>query len=92
MMASFRQDYLALLESRVDTVCRLVAAEQVEPARVALLSLESSSAMLGVDELVVAARQLRAALGDGRHDALDPLVAQLVSEADAARARLDRSS
>ena len=58
----------------------------------ALLSLESSSAMLGVDGLVLAARELRAALGDERRDALDPLVAHLAVQADAARARLDSSS
>jgi hypothetical protein len=89
MMACFRQDYLALLAGRVDTILRLVAADQVEPARVALLSLESSSAMVGANELVVAVKRLRAALDEGGDADLGLLTAQLADEAGAARSRLD---
>jgi hypothetical protein len=88
MMACFRQDYLDLLDGRVTTIQRLVAADQVEPARVALLSLESSSAMVGADELVAAVRQLRTALDDGARDAIGPLTAALTGEASAVRSRL----
>ena len=88
MMACFRQDYLDLLEGRVATIRRLVAADQVEAARVALLSLESSSAMVGVDGLVVAVRQLRTALDGARGD-LGLLTAALDDEARVARTRLD---
>ena len=89
MMACFRQDYLDLLDGRVATIQRLVAADQVEPARVALLSLESSSAMVGADELVAAVRQLRTALDDGHRGDLSPLSAALTGEAAAVRSRLD---
>jgi hypothetical protein len=88
MMACFRQDYLDLLEGRVATIQRLVAADQVEPARVALLSLESSSAMVGAEELVVAVRRLRAALDDGAHGDPKLLTAALTGEAGTARSRL----
>ena len=87
-MACFRQDYLDLLEGRVATIRRLVAADQVEAARVALLSLESSSAMVGADGLVVAVRQLRTALDGARGD-LGLLTAALDDEARVARTRLD---
>ncbi len=83
MMAGFRRDYLGLLDDRVEKVRQLLAAGAVEPARVALLSLESSSAMVGADRLVVAVRKVRDALGDP--DALAPLLAELRTEADAAR-------
>jgi hypothetical protein len=89
MMACFRQDYLDLLEGRVATIQRLVAADQVEAARVALLSLESSSAMVGADGLVVAVRQLRTALDDGARGELGLLTAALDDEAGLARIRLD---
>jgi hypothetical protein len=88
MMACFRQDYLDLLEGRVATIQRLVGADQVEPARVALLSLESSSAMVGAEELVAAVRRLRAALDDGAHGDLKLLTAALAGEAGTARSRL----
>ena len=89
MMACFRQDYLDLLEGRVATIQRLVAADQVEAARVALLSLESSSAMVGADGLVVAVRELRTALDDGARGELGLLTAALDDEAGLARIRLD---
>ena len=89
MMACFRQDYLDLLESRVVTIQRLVAADQVEPARVALLSLESSSAMVGADELVGAVKQLRTALDHGAHAEFGVLSDSLAVEAGAVRSRLD---
>ena len=89
MMDSFRQDYLDLLASRVATIRRLVMADQVEPAQVALLSLESSSAMVGAEELVAAVKQLRAALSDRGSADLDPLLDQLDDAAGAARRRLE---
>jgi len=90
MMACFRQDYLDLLEGRVSTIERLVTARQVEPARVALLSLESSSAMVGADELARVAKRLRGALAEGPGSGLEPLMARLVTEADAVRSGIDR--
>ncbi len=81
MMACFRQDYLALLDDRVATIERLVAHREVEPARVALLSLESSSAMVGAGALTHAVHRLRTALDDPAPDVLEALTARLAREA-----------
>ncbi len=88
MMACFRQDYLDLLDGRVATIERLMAHGEVEPARVALLSLESSSAMVGAGELADAVRRLRAALDEPAPDDLEALTARLAQEAGATAGRL----
>jgi len=88
MMACFRQDYLDLLDGRVATIERLVTAHEVEPAHVALLSLESSSAMVGAGELAAAVRRLRTALDAAAPEELAPLTAQLVAEATEVARRL----
>ena len=88
MMARFRADYLDLLDGRVATITRLVAEREVEAAQVALLSLESSSAMVGAGELAAAGRQLRSALGTATPADLDALARQLVVEAGQAALRL----
>ena len=87
MMASFRQDYLDLLAGRVAKISGLLAAAETEPAVVALLSLESSSSMVGAHDLAAAGRRLRDALGTPEVD-LAPLTEQLTAEAAAVRDRL----
>ena len=89
MMACFREDYLALLDERVARITALVMTAQVEPAMVAALSLESSSAMVGARDLAAAVHRLRDALGTGV--VLDPLTAELAVEAEAARRALTSS-
>lgn len=88
MMARFRQDYLDLLDDRVTTIGRLVALTQVEPAQVALLSLESSSAMLGLTDLAHAVRRLRFALAEDGDDELMRLHGTVVERAALARHQL----
>ena len=92
MMARFRQDYLDLLHGRVATIGRLIAEHQLEAAEVALLSLESSSSMVGASELASAVRGLRAALETVPPDELDALAAQLAVTADEAALRLSEGS
>lgn len=92
MMARFRQDYLDLLDGRVATIEGLVARHEREPAEIALLSLESSSAMVGAGELVVAVRQLRSALDTATPEELDVLTSRLVVSADEAALRLEERS
>ena len=82
-MDDFRRDYLGLLDDRVARIGELLVAGEAEPARVALLSLESSSAMVGADRLVVVAKRVRGALDD--QDALAPLLEELRTAATAAR-------
>jgi len=90
MMASFRQDYLDLLDSRLAKIAALVAARQLEPAQVALLSLESTSAMVGAQALVAGVRQLRTALERGADAEVDALTGQLSGHAQTARDQLTR--
>lgn len=88
MMIRFRQDYLDLLDGRIATIQRLVARQEVEPARVALLSLETSSTMVGAVELAGSGRLLRAALGTADADDLGALSARLVADAGEVAERL----
>lgn len=88
MMARFRQDYLDLLDGRVQKIGRLVALAQIEPAQVALLSLESSSTMLGLTDLAGAVRRLRSALSDGEDDELLRLHGDVVEQAALAHQQL----
>ena len=86
MMASFRRDYLDLLDDRVARIRQLLSDRLTEEARVALLSLESSSAMVGADRLTAVSRRLRSVLGEGGdRDELPALLEELATEAVAAR-------
>lgn len=88
MMARFRRDFLDLLDSRVVKIDKLVRAGQYEPAHVALLSLESSSAMIGRTELAAVVRRLRSALSHASPEELDDLVAAVHRDAETARQQL----
>ena len=90
MMTRFRRDYLDLLDGRVAKIRELIAGRQLEPAHVALLSLESSSAMMGRSELVTVVRQLRLALDQGDQAALDQLVQEMAGLAREVRVSLER--
>jgi len=94
MMSRFRQDYLRLLDGRVATIEQLVGGArmepaQLEPAKVALLSLESSSAMLGLDDLTAAVRALRQALERDEDEELARLLRTVRERAADAHRYLD---
>lgn len=89
MMARFRRDYLELLDGRVEKIRRLIASAQTEPAHVALLSLESSSAMLGLRDLAGSVRRLRSALPQDSEDVLSQLFAEVADQAARAHRQLD---
>ena len=61
-MDRFVADYLQMLEGRLDTIRRCLADSDIEGARVAILSLESSSLMLGRNPLTACLGELRARL------------------------------
>jgi hypothetical protein len=65
----FVDDYLRLLPSRLSKVQRLLSGADLEATRVAILSLETTSAMLGGVDVVLSARALRHAVQSGDHDA-----------------------
>lgn len=91
MMVRFRRDFLSLLDSRVAKIEALVLQQQMEPAHVALLSLESSSAMVGRTALSAVVKELRLALGQEEPEQLDLLLARLAREAEDARRQLEGS-
>ena len=65
----------------------------MEPAEIALLSLESSSAMVGADDLRDVVKQLRSALEQGgSDDELDRLTREVTDVALAVRQRLGRQT
>lgn len=61
-MEQFVTDYLQMLDGRLDTIRRCLADSDLEGARVAILSLESSSLMLGRNPLTASLGELRAQL------------------------------
>lgn len=64
-MGRFVADYLQLLDGRLATIRQCLDDSDIEGARVAVLSLESSSAMLGGTALTARLAELRAQLDLG---------------------------
>jgi hypothetical protein len=100
MMERFRADYLTLLDGRLDAIRHAVAdlpqsptaadEARLEEARVALLSLESSSGMIGACWLVSRLHHLRAALETIGADQRAALVAAVEDAASEVRKRLQQ--
>lgn len=88
MMAAFRQDYLALLQPRMETITARIEAGDALNARVALLSLETSSTMAGASGLASVVRSLRGALDQGEGVLARGLLAAMRDEAERVRAQL----
>jgi len=87
MMAAFLRDYLDLLDGRLDAIRECLRSGEAEDARVAVLSLESSSGMLGEAELVDHLRELRLRLETAAPSEQEGLLAVIESTAAAVRAR-----
>ena len=62
-------DYLGLLDQRMDGLARLLAADEPQATRIWVLSLETTSSMLGADEVVSAAAAVRALVEAGDDEA-----------------------
>lgn len=82
-MRQFLDDYLELLDGRLKAIRRCLDDSDIEGARVAVLSLESSSAMLGGTALTARLAELRAHLDLGS----TPQRLALVSSVEATAAR-----
>ncbi|HYP44113.1 MAG TPA: hypothetical protein VEQ66_02825 [Propionibacteriaceae bacterium] len=74
----FVSDFLGLLDVRMDTLRGLLRkSDAAEDIRVAVLSLETTSAMLGATDVVVAARALRSGVAQqeaGTEECYDQLL------------------
>jgi hypothetical protein len=91
MMARFVRDYLELLDHRVSSIRSHLDQRNFMTAHVALLSLESTSVMVGATALAQAGR-LREAVEQGERDTVPALLADVTVEAGRARAELSEVS
>jgi len=88
MMARFVHDYLELLDHRVSSIRSHLEQRNFMTAHVALLSLESTSVMVGAAGLAEAAGHLREAVEQGERDAVPALLTVVDAEADRTRHEL----
>jgi hypothetical protein len=88
-MDRFVTDYLQLLDGRVDTIRRCLDDSDIEGARVAILSLESSSVMLGGGPLAGRLAELRSHLDLGPTPQRNALLALVESAASVFRSELE---
>jgi hypothetical protein len=86
IMARFRDDYLALLDSRVSSIKDHVDTGDDLTLNVVLLSLESSSSMVGARELATIVSLLRGAVERHERRHVPTLVQAMSNEADRFRA------
>ncbi|SDS57076.1 hypothetical protein [Microlunatus soli] len=88
----FVADYLRLLPSRLDRIDSDLARGDLPAATVDLLSLATSSTMLGASDVTEAAEQLRERSASGNPAAVDASRLQLISRVEQAKLRLARIS
>lgn len=87
-MDRFGVDYLELLDGRLLAIRRCMVDSDVEGARIAVLSLESSSKMLGATELAGRLTELRSQLMTGPTPQLNALLALVEAAAESFRHQL----
>ena len=88
-MHRFVTDYLLLLDGRLDTIRRCLDDSDIEGARVAILSLESSSLMLGGGPLAARLSELRSQLDLGSTPQRNALLVLAESAASRFRSELE---
>ena len=86
----FRQNYLELLEQRIQEIARSIRVGHTDESVTRLLTMETSSHMVGADELSLRAAALRLAVGRHQPD-IGVLFAELCRAATAARELLSHS-
>lgn len=77
IVEQFVADYLRLLDQRIATLDRLLSGTDTEATAISLLTLETSSAMVGGRDAVVATRAVRHAVEGQHHGLTDALFGQL---------------
>ncbi len=80
----FRQNYLELLEQRIQEIARTIREGRSDESVTRLLTLETSSHMVGADELSLRAAALRLAVGHHQPD-VGVLFAELARAASVTR-------
>ena len=81
MMAQFVRDYLGLLDERVSAITSQLESGNHLTAHISLLSLESTSSMVGAKELAKIAGLLRGAVERGQRSTVPALVTAMTAEA-----------
>lgn len=84
----FVSDYLSLLDDRLTAIRDNLANGDHEPAIIGLLSLETTSVMIGAREVADATRAVRNAVEGDDLSTLPPLLSTMVAETAAIRSVL----
>jgi hypothetical protein len=92
MMAQFVRDYLGLLDERVSVITNQLESGNDLTAHISLLSLESTSSMVGAKELAKIAGLLRGAVERGQRSTVPALVTAMAAEAARVHAQLSALS
>lgn len=89
MRDRFRSDYLKLLDGRLAAIRGHVGTKHFEEARIAMLSLEAASGMLGADDLVARLRELRGIVDVAPAPQRLALLSMIEAESASVRQRLE---
>jgi succinate dehydrogenase flavin-adding protein (antitoxin of CptAB toxin-antitoxin module) len=84
----FVRDYLNLLDERLSDIRRFLKTDDLEAAGVALMSLETTSAMLGAEAVLPAVARLRQVVAAGRTEEFSAHYATMLAALQALRAEL----
>ena len=88
MMAQFVRDYLGLLDERITPITGQLKSGNDLTAHISLLSLESTSSMVGAKELARITGLLRGAVERGQRSTVPALVSAMTAEAARVHDRL----
>lgn len=88
IMARFVHDYLGLLDERITAITEQLESGNDLTANISLLSLESTSSMVGAKELAKIAGLLRGAIERGQRSTVPALVTAMTAEAARVHDRL----
>jgi hypothetical protein len=92
IMARFIRDYLGLLDERVTAITGQLESGNDLTAHISLLSLESTSSMVGAKELARIAGMLRGAVERGQRSTVPALLSAMTAEAARVHKRLSLPS
>jgi hypothetical protein len=92
IMARFVRDYLGLLDERIAAITKQLESGNDLAADISLLSLESTSSMVGAKELAKIAGLLRGAIERGQRSTVPALVTAMTAEAAKVHVRLAPSA
>ena len=92
IMARFVRDYLGLLDERIAAITQQLESGNDLTANISLLSLESTSSMVGANELAKITGLLRGAIERGQRSTVPALLIAMTTEAAKVHVRLAPST